>query len=83
MVSISKRKSTHYRDEAAIIAFGKKVRALREAKGMTIEEFANSIDLHVTQLSRIELGKTNVTISYIMRLAAALGVNPAELLAFK
>jgi len=48
---------------------------------MTIEAFANSIDLHVMQLARIEQGKSNVTISYIYLLAEKLGVNPADLLA--
>jgi transcriptional regulator with XRE-family HTH domain len=76
-------KKTHYRDEAVIKSFGKKVRALREAKGQTIEDFANSVELHVTQLSRIELGKTNVTISYIMRLAAALEVPVTSLMDFE
>jgi transcriptional regulator with XRE-family HTH domain len=75
-----KKKSIHYRDEKAIKAFGKKVRELRVAKGVTIEDFANSIELHTTQLSRIERGETNVTISYIMFLAEALGVEAGELL---
>ena len=82
-MSTSKTKSSHYRDEAIIKSFGKKVRELREAKGLTIEDFANSIDLHVTQLSRIELGKTNVTISYIMRLATALNVPVTALMDFE
>lgn len=75
-------KSEHYRDEEAIAAFGKKVRELRISKGLTIEEFANSIDLHTTQLGRIERGETNVTISYIAFLADALGVKASELLDF-
>jgi transcriptional regulator with XRE-family HTH domain len=73
-------KSNHYRDEKAIKNFGKKVREFRTLKDMTIEEFANSVDLHVTQLSRIERGETNPTISYIYLLAEKLGVKPAELI---
>lgn len=73
-------KSLHYKDEKAIQAFGKKVRELRLQRNMTIEEFANSIDIHVTQLSRIERGETNVTISYITLLAEKLSVKPSELL---
>lgn len=69
----------HYRDEEMIQAFGAKVRALRSKKGLTIEEFANSVDLHVTQVSRIERGETNVTISYMALLAKKLGVDLSEL----
>ena len=77
-----KEKSLHYRDETAIKAFGKKVRALREAKGVTIEEFANTAGLHPTQLGRIERGENNPTISYIVLIAAKLGVKPSELMSF-
>lgn len=76
-------KSQHYRDEEAIKAFGKKVRELRTAKGMTIEQFANSVDIHVTQLSRIERGEGNPTLSYIVLLAKILDVEPGELLVSK
>jgi transcriptional regulator with XRE-family HTH domain len=75
-------KINHYRDEDAITGFGKKVRTLRMERNMTIEEFANSVDLHVTQLSRIERGETNVTISYIFRLAEIFNVRASELLDF-
>lgn len=79
---VSMAKVNHYRDEQAIVEFGKKVRDLRLKKKMTIEEFANSVDLHVTQLSRIERGETNVTISYIFLLAEIFKVKPSELLEF-
>jgi len=49
---------------------------------MTIEEFANSVDLHVTQVARIERGETNPTISSIFLIAQKLGVTPVELLRF-
>ena len=75
-------KSSHYRDENAIKEFGKMVRALRVKKGMTIEEFANSVDMHVTQLSRIERGETNPTLSYVFLLADKLGVKPKDLIDF-
>lgn len=73
-------KSIHYRDEDAIKAFGAKVRELRIAQGMTIEEFANTSDIHVTQISRIERGESNPTLSYITLIAEKLGVKPSILL---
>lgn len=73
-------KSVHYRDEKAIKAFGKKVRELRIQRGMTIEQFANTSDIHATQISRIERGESNPTISYITLIAEKLGVTASELL---
>ena len=75
-------KVKHYRDEEAIIRFGEKVRELRMKQSMTIEEFANSNNLHVNQLARIERGETNTTISYIFLLAELFKVNPSELIDF-
>lgn len=76
------QKGSHYRDKDAIRNFGKKVRELRIKKGMTIEEFANSVDLHVTQVGRIERGETNSTISSIFLIAKKLGVTPSDLVNF-
>lgn len=78
----------HYKDEAAIKAFGEKVREARLAKGMTIEELSNALitddfELHPTQIGRIERGETNVSISYIVLLAKVLNVKPSELLDFE
>lgn len=61
-------------------AFGIRIRQLRIAKKQTIEEFANLIGLHASQLSKIERGETNVTITTIAFLAEKLGVKPSELL---
>jgi transcriptional regulator with XRE-family HTH domain len=78
----SVQKGGHYRDKNAIKQFGLRVRELRIKKGLTIEEFANSVDLHVTQVGRIERGETNSTISSIFLIAKKLGVTPADLLNF-
>lgn len=78
-------KNEHYKDEAVIKAFGKRVRELREERGLTMEQFANSITLtevHTNQLARIERGETNVTISYIFLLAQELEIHPSDLIYF-
>ena len=63
------------------------MRKARIAKEMTIEELSNAIDsnnmeFHPTQIGRIERGETNVTISYIVLIAKALGMKPGELMDF-
>ncbi len=75
-------KSNHYRDEFVIKEFGRRVRELRQQKGMTIEQFANTVDIHVTQLARIERGENNPTISYVFLIAEKLGVRASDLLDF-
>lgn len=62
--------------------FGKKVREIRIKKNMTLEEFANTFDLHVNQVGRIERGETNLTISYIFLIAKKLDVAAKDLLDF-
>ncbi len=59
--------------------FGHTVRKIRMAKGISQETFADLSDLHRTYISDVELGKRNVSLENIDRLAAALGLSIAEL----
>ena len=60
--------------------FGKRLRALREARGWSQEEFADRAGLHRTYVSAVERGVRNPTLSVLERLAKALGIKLAELL---
>lgn len=60
--------------------FGRRVRARRTELGLTLEELGEVSGLHWTYLSQIELGKRNISFGTIVRLAAALGSNPGELM---
>src|SRR6202012_6217784 len=53
-------------------AFGAHFRKLREAKGVGMREFALQADVEYSQLSKIERGVTNPTISTVAALAEAL-----------
>ncbi len=61
--------------------FGGNVRKLREAKGWSQENLAEASTLHRTYVSGIERGVRNPTLTIVLRLANALHVTPAELLA--
>ena len=61
--------------------FGRRVRAARHAKGESLETLAAGSALHWTFVSRVERGQGNVTLRSLLRLATALGVDPAELVA--
>lgn len=66
-------------DGAILSHFGARVRELREARGMTQEQFAHACELDRTYVSGIERGKRNVSLRNIRRVADALGVSLAQL----
>jgi transcriptional regulator with XRE-family HTH domain len=59
--------------------FGERVRALRSRTGLTQEELGAAAGLHRTYVGGVERGERNVSLVNILRLAAALRVDPAEL----
>ena len=59
--------------------FGKRVKALREAKGWSQEELADRAGLHRTYISAVERAVRNPTLTVIDRIANALDVNIAKL----
>lgn len=62
-----------------LYAFGQAVRKIRLAKDISQEKFADMCDLHRTYISDVELGKRNVSLENIRRMANALDMNISEL----
>lgn len=56
-------------------------RRLRTQRGWSQEEFAARCGLHRTYVGAIERAERNLTIGTLERVARALGVRPADLLA--
>lgn len=73
-----KGSNVRFRDNKLITAIGLKVRELRLAKQLTQEELANECEVPSSQINRIETGKINFTVSYLTKLAKALGVSRKE-----
>jgi transcriptional regulator with XRE-family HTH domain len=63
--------------------FGKKVRQLRRAMGLSQEELAFRAGVHRNYLGGIERGERNPALDNIAAIARALGVDPSELLRFE
>ena len=63
--------------------FGKHLKKMREDKGMSQEELANTAEVSLPQITRIERGVINPTICTIKSLAKGLEVSTAELFAFE
>lgn len=75
-----KGKREYYINKSALLLVGAKIREARLKKEITIEYLANSSGMDYSQLARMETGQVNFTISYLFRVAEALGVTPKELL---
>ncbi|MEO0544063.1 MAG: helix-turn-helix transcriptional regulator [Pseudomonadota bacterium] len=61
--------------------FGKNVRQWRKARNLSQEDLAARAELHSTYVSGIETGARNPTLRVVERIAAALDVEAAVLLA--
>ena len=60
-------------------AFGERVRRQREALGLSQEALADKSDIHWTFLGQVERGRRNLSLHNLLKVAAGLGIDPAEL----
>lgn len=59
----------------AAMRVGLRIKELRSAQGISQEAFANSIEMSRTYLAEVEIGKRNVSISNINRIAKGFDVS--------
>lgn len=59
--------------------FGKQVRELRKAQGLSQEELAEKADLHYTYIGGVERGERNLSLKSMERIASALKIDIREL----
>ena len=62
---------------------GATLKALRTARGLSLEDLAKSSGVSGSMLSQIERNQTNPTVALVWRVANALGVPMAELLEYE
>ena len=67
------------RDDEIKAAFGKRVRELRSARGLSQEALALACELDRTYIGGIERGERNVSLVNIEKIATALRVRVSEL----
>lgn len=65
-----------------LISVGNKIKELRQDKGLSQLDLVGKMDgnIDVTNISRIEKGRTNPTVYTLFRIALALEVHPKEFL---
>lgn len=64
------------------VKFGLNLAKLRKNKKLSQLDLANLVDVEKTTISRIENGRTNVTLKTMVRLATALEVSVKKLITF-
>ena len=64
-----------------VLTFGRRLRHLRKAAGLTLQELGEKVGRPAPYLSMLENGRREPKLSHISDLAAALGVDVSELLA--
>jgi len=57
-----------------LFSFGQTIRKIRLSKDISQERFADLCDLHRTYISDVELGKRNVSLENIDKMAKALDI---------
>ncbi len=65
-----------------LINFGKKLRFVRLAKGFTQEQLANELGIEISQISRIERGIINTSITTLYSISKILNITISELFVF-
>ena len=60
-------------------AFGNRVRATREAMGLSQEGLAERAGLHWTYIGQVERGQRNLSLHNILKIASGLDVDAGEL----
>jgi len=60
-------------------AFGRRVRALRQERGLSQEALADLVGIHRTYIGSVDRGERNISLDNINAIADTLGVSPALL----
>ncbi|HIF25006.1 MAG TPA: XRE family transcriptional regulator [Micavibrio sp.] len=65
---------------ATLETIGRKIAATRSLRGMSQEDLAGVAEVNRGYISRIENGRVAFSIPVLLKIAAALSINPDELL---
>ena len=68
--------------KSILISFGEKLRQFRLAKGFTQEQLANELGVEISQISRIERGVINTSVTTLYTISKTLKIDVSELFSF-
>ncbi len=66
-------------DVDVLVKFGNKVKAERQKRQLSQEQFAEKVGVHRTYIGMIERAEKNITLTNVARIAAALEISIDEL----
>ena len=69
-------------DAKILKSIGVKIREIRLLKNMTQKELAFTLDIEISQITRIETGKINTSILNLIKISKALEIDIKELFNF-
>ncbi len=69
-------------DAIVLKSIGAKIREIRLQKNMTQKELAFTLDIEISQITRIETGKINTSILNLIKISKALEIDIKELFNF-
>jgi len=67
-------------DKEVLKKFGENLRKLRDARNLSLRDVAVNCNIDNGQISKIEQGQVNITLTTLLELAKGLNVHPSELL---
>lgn len=73
----------YYRDQEALKVFGKRLQQIRRQKGVTQAELAFRCGFGQNQITNIERGETNTSLSIIFLVARKLDIPLSDLFSFE
>ena len=62
------------------VVAGANIRRLRKARGLTQEQLAHEASMAARYLAGVERGEENPSLRFLVKIAEALGAEPADLL---
>ena len=77
---MAKYDAPHKPDKKLLLALGRRIREMREKRGLTIEQLSDRADINFKYLQRCETGRSNPSVSILFSIAKGLNVNTAYLI---
>jgi transcriptional regulator with XRE-family HTH domain len=68
------------KSDTAVTELGERLRAAREARGLTLDQLSTSVGVSKAHLSRLETGDRQPSVGILVEVAAALGTRVSALL---
>jgi transcriptional regulator with XRE-family HTH domain len=78
-VVIKNSKGEKLTEQQCLDIVGNKIRSCRKSRKLTIQGLADKCEVDYSQISRMERGLLNFTYFTLLKVAAALDVDPKEL----